>query len=177
MTKMTPARSHRAVRPYLHPGGTRPARCAGARRHLPRPPGRPCDRPRTPARRRSRHPQRRERLPPAVIDDIAYLAYLAVLAEQLCGGQSAAGHALRSRGRPPHAIRAFSPTPASGIRPTGLPQAALDASAVAGPRTTVRADVERLLTSPLLSLKASVSGKVYEIATGRVSSTHGARYL
>jgi len=37
--------------------------------------------------------------------------------------------------------------------------------------------VERLLTSPLLSLKASVSGKVYEIATGRVSSTQGARYL
>ena len=33
--------------------------------------------PRTPARRRSRHPQRGGRLTPAVIDDIAFLAFLA----------------------------------------------------------------------------------------------------
>jgi hypothetical protein len=59
---------------------------------------------------------------------------------------------------------------------TGLPQAVLDATAVADPRTTVRAEVERLLTSPLLSPKASVSGNVYEVATGRVSTTHDARY-
>jgi hypothetical protein len=53
---------------------------------------------------------------------------------------------------------------------------ALEASAVADPHTTVKADVERLLTSPLLSPKVSVSGHVYDIATGRVTTTVDARY-
>ena len=59
---------------------------------------------------------------------------------------------------------------------TGLSEAALEASAVADPHITVKADVERLLTSPLLSPKVSVSGHVYDIATGRVTSTVDARY-
>ena len=59
---------------------------------------------------------------------------------------------------------------------TGLSEAALEASAVADPHTTVKADVERLLTSPLLSPKVSVSGHVYDIATGRVTTTLDARY-
>jgi carbonic anhydrase len=58
---------------------------------------------------------------------------------------------------------------------TGLPEAALEASAVADPYTTVKADVERLLTSPSLSPKVSVSGHVYDIATGRVTTTVDAR--
>src|SRR5215469_3053659 len=41
---------------------------------------------------------------------------------------------------------------------TGLSEAALEATAVADPHTTVRADVERLLTAPSLSPKVSVSG-------------------
>jgi hypothetical protein len=41
-------------------------------------------------------------------------------------------------------------------------------SSVADPHTTVRADVERLLTSPSLPPKVSVSGHVHDIATGRV---------
>ena len=48
---------------------------------------------------------------------------------------------------------------------------ALEASAVADPHITVKADVERLLDSPLLSPKVSVSGHVYDIATGRVATT------
>ncbi|HXT91964.1 MAG TPA: hypothetical protein VN714_22240, partial [Trebonia sp.] len=59
---------------------------------------------------------------------------------------------------------------------TGVPEAALDASAVADPDVTVKADVERLLASPLLSPKVSVSGHVYDIATGRVTTTLEARY-
>ncbi len=59
---------------------------------------------------------------------------------------------------------------------TGLPEAALEASAVADPHTTVRAGVERLLISPSLSPKVSVSGRVYDIATGHVTTTHHARY-
>jgi carbonic anhydrase len=62
-----------------------------------------------------------------------------------------------------------------GARP-GLPEAALEASAVADPHATVKADVERLLTSPLLAPKVSVSGHVYDIATGRVTTVVDARY-
>jgi carbonic anhydrase len=59
---------------------------------------------------------------------------------------------------------------------TGLAEAALEASAVADPHTTVKADVQRLLTSPLLTPKVSVSGHVYDIATGCVTTTVDARY-
>ena len=79
----------------------------------------------------------------------------------------------------PNAEPAFSPTPASGdqtAQTTGLPEAVLEASAVADPHYTVKADVERLLTSPLLSPKISVSGHVYDIATGRLTTTVDARY-
>src|SRR5215467_3198771 len=51
------SRAQRAVRRYLHPRAARPARRAGGHRHLPRPPGRPRDHPRAPARRRRHHPQ------------------------------------------------------------------------------------------------------------------------
>jgi carbonic anhydrase len=59
---------------------------------------------------------------------------------------------------------------------TGVSETALDASAVADPYVTVKADVERLLASPLLSPKVSVSGHVYDIDTGRVTTTLDARY-
>jgi carbonic anhydrase len=47
---------------------------------------------------------------------------------------------------------------------------------VADPYATVKADVDRLLTSPLLTPKVSVSGHVYDIATGRLATTVDARY-
>ncbi len=59
---------------------------------------------------------------------------------------------------------------------TGQPEAALEASAVTDPHITVKADVERLLTAPSLSPKISVSGHVYDIATGRLTTTVDARY-
>jgi hypothetical protein len=59
---------------------------------------------------------------------------------------------------------------------TGLAEPALEASAVADPHVTVKADVERLLTAPNLSPKVSVSGHVYDIATGRVTTTVDARH-
>ena len=58
----------------------------------------------------------------------------------------------------------------------GLAEAVLEASAVADPHTTVKADVERLLTSPLLSPKISISGHAYDIATGRLTTAADARY-
>jgi carbonic anhydrase len=117
------------------------------------------------------------RVTPAVIDDIAYLAFLA---GQLFGDQLAAGtlfevavihHTQCGTG--------FLVDPAfrhQAAEATGLSEAALEACAVADPDTTVKADVERLLTSPLLSPKVSVSGHVYDIATGRVTTTVDARY-
>jgi carbonic anhydrase len=41
---------------------------------------------------------------------------------------------------------------------------------------TVQADVERLLSSPLIPPRVSVSGHVYDIATGRVTTTLDARH-
>jgi carbonic anhydrase len=117
------------------------------------------------------------RVTPAVIEDIAYLAYLA---GQLSGGQGAPDtlfevaviqHTQCGTG--------FLADPAfrrQAATATGLSEAALEACAVPDPHATVKADVERLLTSPLLSPKVSVSGHVYDIATGRVTTTVDACY-
>ena len=117
------------------------------------------------------------RITQAVIDDIAYLAFLA---EQLFGEQVAADRLFEVAvvhhtqcGTGFLADRSFRRRAAEAI---GLAEAALEASAVADPHATVKADVERLLTSPLLSPKVSVSGHVYDIATGGVTTTVDARY-
>jgi carbonic anhydrase len=116
------------------------------------------------------------RVTQAVIDDIAYLAYLA---EQLFGGQG--DDKLFEVAVIHHTQCGTSFLADPGFRhqaaeATGLPEAALEASAVTDPHTTVKADVERLLTSPLLSPKVSVSGHVYDIATGHLTTTVDARY-
>jgi carbonic anhydrase len=59
---------------------------------------------------------------------------------------------------------------------TGVDEAALEASAVADPHITVWADVERLLASPLLPPGMSVSGHVYDVETGRVTTVLDARH-
>jgi carbonic anhydrase len=117
------------------------------------------------------------RVTPAVIDDIAFLAFLA---EQLFGDQGAPDtlfevavvhHTQCGTGLlvdPSFRHRA--------AEATGLSEAALEASAVVDPNTTVKADVECLLASSLLSPKVSVSGHVYDIATGRFTTTLDARH-
>jgi carbonic anhydrase len=114
------------------------------------------------------------RVTPAVIDDLAYLAFLA---GELSGGQgtlfevAVVHHTQCGTGflaDPGYRRRA--------AEATGLSEAALAASAVADPHVTVRADVERLLAAPMLSPKVSVSGHVYDVATGRVTTTVDARY-
>ena len=117
------------------------------------------------------------RVTQAVIDDITYLAYLA---EQLFGGQgepdtlfevAVIHHTQCGTG--------FLADPGfrqRAAQATGLPEAALEASAVDDPHTTVKTDVERLLTSPQLSPKLSVSGHVYDIATGHLTTTLDARH-
>jgi len=114
------------------------------------------------------------RVTQAVIDDIAFLAYLAgqvfgvqdtlfevaIIHHTQCGTGFLTDPGFRQQ----------------AAAATGVNEAVLEASAVADPHTTVKADVERLLTSPLLSPKVSVSGHVYDIATGRVITTVDARY-
>ena len=117
------------------------------------------------------------RVTPSVIEDIAYLAFLA---EQLFAGQVAADR-LFEVAVVHHTQCGTSLLGDPGFRhqaagATGLSEAALEASAVIDPQVTVKADVERLLTSPLLSPKVSVSGHVYDIATGRVTTTMDARH-
>jgi len=122
------------------------------------------------------------RVTQAVIDDIAFLAFLIeqLLAGQLLSGQGADGglfevavvhHTQCGTG--------FLADPGfrrQAAEATGLSEAALEASAVADPHATVRADVERLLAAPSLSPKVSVSGHVYDIETGRLATTLDARY-
>jgi len=117
------------------------------------------------------------RVTQAVIDDIAFLGYLT---EQLSGGQGALDtlfevavvhHTQCGTG--------FLADPGfrrQAAEATGLTEAALEASTVADPHTTVKADVERLLAAPQLSPKVSVSGHVYDIATGRITTTVDAQY-
>ena len=110
------------------------------------------------------------RVTPAVIDDIAFLGYLA---EQLSGGaldplfEVAIIHHTQCG-------TAFLADPTfrhQAAEATGVPEAHLEALVVVDPYTTVREDVERLRGSRLLSPKVSVSGHVYDIATGRVTTT------
>src|SRR5215813_1128433 len=109
------------------------------------------------------------RVTPAVINDIAYLAFLA---EQLFSGQVAVVHHSQC-GTGFLADPGFRKQAAGA---TGLPEAALEACAVADPHTTIKADVELLLASPLLSPRVSVSGHVYDIASGRVTTVLDARH-
>jgi carbonic anhydrase len=117
------------------------------------------------------------RVTQAVIDDIAFLAFLA---EQLFGGQDADDRlfevAVVHHTQCGTSLLADPSFRHQAAEATGQPEAALEASAVTDPHTSVKADVERLLTSPRLSPKVSVSGHVYDIATGRLTTTVDARY-
>jgi carbonic anhydrase len=117
------------------------------------------------------------RVTQAVIDDIAYLAFLA---EQVFGDQLADDR-LFEVAVIHHTQCGTGLLTDPGYRhqaaeATGQSAAALEASAVADPYVTVKTDVERLLASPSLSPKVSVSGHVYDIATGHVTTTVDARY-
>ena len=116
------------------------------------------------------------RVTQAVIDDIAYLAFLA---EQLFGDQVADDLFEVAVVHHTQCGTSFLADPGfrhQAAQATGRPEAALEAAAVADPHTTVRADAGRLLAAPSLSPKVSVSGHVYDIATGRVTAVIDARH-
>ena len=116
------------------------------------------------------------RVTPAVIGDIAYIAFLAgqlfgeeffadslfevaILHHTQCGTGFLTDPGFRQQ----------------AAEATGISEAVLETTAVTDPHATVKADVERLLASPLLSPNMSVSGHVYDIATGRVTTAIDAR--
>ena len=120
------------------------------------------------------------RVTQAVIDDVAFIGFLA---GQLFAGQAGQGadDTLFEVAVIQHTQCGTGFLADPGFRhqaaaATGLPEAALEASAVTDPNITVGADVQRLLAAPSLPPKVSVSGHVYDIATGRVTTTHDARY-
>lgn len=116
------------------------------------------------------------RVTQAVIDDIAYLGFLA---EQLFGDEATDDLFEVAVVHHTQCGTGFLADPSYRHRAaeaTGLPETALEAAAVADPHITVRADVERLLAAPSLSPKVSVSGHVYDIATGRITTVLDARY-
>ncbi|NUU24644.1 MAG: carbonic anhydrase [Streptomycetaceae bacterium] len=108
------------------------------------------------------------RVTPAVLDDLAYLAFLArrvfgmagplfevaVIHHTQCGTGFLADDGFRRE----------------AAAATGLPEAMLAASEVADPYATVRTDVERLLAAPFPAAKISASGHVYDVDTGRVTT-------
>jgi carbonic anhydrase len=114
------------------------------------------------------------RVTPAVIDDLAYLAFLArrvfgltgplfevaVIHHTQCGTGFLADDAFRRE----------------AAAATGVPESTLAATEVADPHATVRTDVGRLLQAPLLPPEISVSGHVYDLATGRVTTVADARH-
>lgn len=114
------------------------------------------------------------RVTQSVIDDIAYLAFLA---ESLLGASgplfevAVLHHTQCGTGflADPEFLR-------RAARATGVAEAVLSGSQVAEPGRTVREDVERLLASPLVPRTVSVSGHVYDIETGRVTTVADARY-
>jgi carbonic anhydrase len=112
-----------------------------------------------------------------VIEEIAYLGFLG---RRLSGGQLPDG--TRVEVAVIHHTQCgtgFLADPGfrrEASEATGVDEAALEASAVADPRATVSTDVERLLTSPLLPPGMGVSGHVYDIETGRVTTVVDARY-
>ena len=105
------------------------------------------------------------RITDAVIDDIAFISYLAgtilgdgplfevaVIHHTNCGTGFLANPTFRA---------AFAAR-------TGLDESALAAEAVTNPDETVSADVERLLASPKVSERITAAGYVYDLDSGLV---------
>jgi carbonic anhydrase len=111
-----------------------------------------------------------------VIEEIAYLAFLG---QRMSGGQLS-GESGFEVAVIHHTQCGTSFLADPGFRreaaeATGVDEAVLQACAVTDPQATVRADVETLLGSPLLPPGMTVSGHVYDVATGRITTIVPAR--
>ena len=112
----------------------------------------------------------------AVIEEIAYLAFLA---KRLPGGipsDSRVEVAVIHHTQCGTGFLVDADYRRKTSEATGVDEATLEASAVADPHTTVEADVELLLSSPLLPPRMGVSGHVYDVETGRVTTVVDTHY-
>jgi len=109
-----------------------------------------------------------------VISEIAYLAFL--------GGQLAGDVSIEVEVAVIHHTQCgtgFLADPdfrRQAAQATGMTEAALEACAVGDPEATVAIDVELLRTSPLLPPGISVSGHVYDMETGRITTIADSRH-
>lgn len=112
-----------------------------------------------------------------IIEEIAYLAFLG---QRLSGGQltddSAFEVAVIHHTQCGTSFLADPGFRREASEATGVDEAALEASVVDDPYATVSADVERLLTSSFLPPRMGVSGHVYDVETGRISTVIDTRY-
>jgi carbonic anhydrase len=117
------------------------------------------------------------RVTPLIIEEIAYLAFLG---RRLSGGQLPADYSVEVAViHHTQCGTGFLADPSfrrEASQATGVDEAALEASAVADAHVTVKADVDRLLGSPLLPPGMGVSGHVYDVDTGRVTTVVDTRY-
>jgi carbonic anhydrase len=117
------------------------------------------------------------RVTQSIIEEIAYLAFLG---RRLAGGQLTADNGVEVAViHHTQCGTGFLADPAfrhEASQATGIDEAALKASTVADPHCTVGADVELLLSSPLLPPMMGVSGHVYDVETGRITTVIDTRY-
>jgi carbonic anhydrase len=117
------------------------------------------------------------RVTPSIVEDIAYLAYLG---RRMSGGKLADDTSVEVAViHHTQCGTGFLTDPGfrhEASEATGVDEKTLEASAVGNPRATVSVDVERLLSSPLLPSTISVSGHVYDLETGRVTTVVDARH-
>jgi carbonic anhydrase len=106
-----------------------------------------------------------------VIEEVAYLAFLG---GRLAGGQLAGDSVEVAVIHHTQCGTGFLADP--GFRREASAATGVDEAAVGDPHATVVADVGRLLASPLLPPGMGVSGHVYDIETGRVTTVVDARY-
>ena len=113
----------------------------------------------------------------SVIEEIAYLAYLG---RRMAGGQVSDDASVEIAViHHTNCGTSFLVDPGfrhQASKATGVDEATLEASAVGDPYATVSTDVERLLASPLLPPGMGVSGHVYDVETGRVTTVVDTRY-
>lgn len=116
------------------------------------------------------------RVTQAIIEELAFLGFLG---QQLAGGQfppdSSVEVAVIHHNQCGTGFLADPAFRAQASAVTGVDEAVLAASAVEDPAATVALDVQRLLDSPLLPSGMVVSGHVYDVETGLVTTVIEAR--
>jgi carbonic anhydrase len=115
------------------------------------------------------------RVTPAVVADLAFLAFLAEQLVAEAGGEGLFEVAVIHHTQCGTGFLGDEAFRRRASQATGLSEHDLAASVVLDPVDTVRDDVRRLLEAPEISPRVSVSGHVYDVATGRLMTVEDDR--